>query len=106
MELIQTQEFQRKDSNGYVSILTDSGWRKEHVWVVEQFLKRELNKDECVHHINFCKQDNRIDNLALFTNKQHSTFHRQIKQFGYTNPRRLEVFNNIIQVKLREQNEL
>jgi hypothetical protein len=97
--------FQKRDTNGYISILTDSGWKKEHVWVIEQFLKRSLNDNECVHHINGIKTDNNIFNLCLFTHSQHAHFHIQIKQFGYTNPRRLEVFNNIIQVKLREQDE-
>lgn len=100
--LIQTQEYQRKDSNGYVSILTDSGWIKEHIWIIEKFLNRKLEPNECVHHIDGCKQNNNIYNLCLFTKSQHSHFHRQVRQFKMTRPRLTEIRNNIIQVKLRE----
>jgi hypothetical protein len=99
----QILELKKINEAGYVLIKVENKWVLEHVFVVSQFLGRELTKDEIVHHIDFDKTNNQIENLALFTKKQHSHFHRQIKQFGYTNPRRLEVFNNLIQVKLREK---
>jgi len=93
-------EIKRINEAGYVLIKVNNIWIQEHIFVVETFLGRKL-KDEVVHHIDFDKTNNSIENLALFTKKQHSHFHRQIKQFGYTNPRKQEIFNNPIQVKLR-----
>lgn len=98
----QILELKKINEAGYVLIKIGSKWVLEHVFVVETFLNRKLTNEEIVHHINFIKTDNRIENLCLFTKSQHSHFHRQIKQFSYTTPRRLEIFNNLIQVRLRE----
>ena len=48
----------------------------EHRKVVEQFLRRKLTKAERVHHINFDRTDNRIENLYLFPNQsEHQKYH-------------------------------
>jgi hypothetical protein len=105
MNNILIQETKKISPKGYILIRFDNEWIIEHKFVIEQFIKRPLNFDEVVHHTDFDKTNNSLSNLCLFTNKQHSHFHRQILQFGYTRPRQLEVFNNIIQKTLREQNE-
>ena len=107
-QLLTTIEFQRKETNGYISILTEDGWIKEHIYTVSKFLNMELKNGEVIHHINFCRKDNRLCNLMLFkSQKEHQIFHNKLNQFRYfTNPMKREIFNNIIQVKLREQNEI
>lgn len=85
----------RRIRKGYVWIYkpdhkyskTRKGWIFEHRAVVEDFIKRSLKREECIHHINMHKRDNKIENLMLFkSHKDHMKFHTKIKQFGMTSP--------------------
>lgn len=68
--------------NGYVRIYfpdhpkSDSyGYILEHILIMECNIGRWLKKDEVVHHKNFVKNDNRIENLELMSRKKHSKMH-------------------------------
>ena len=90
METIQLTK--KLNPKGYVLINYNGEYILEHRLIMQFYLGRELKPEEKVHHIDFNKLNNDINNLVLFpTTKSHSKFHRQIKQFGYTNPRRLEI---------------
>lgn len=58
----------RTDAHGYIMIkIGDNDWMKEHRHVVEMDIGRKLETSEQVHHRNGIKNDNRIENLELWT---------------------------------------
>ena len=60
---------------GYLREKTKDGWSQHHKLVMERNLGRKLLKNECVHHKNEIKTDNRIENLQLMTMKEHTQLH-------------------------------
>lgn len=69
-------------SDGYIYIYfpdhpmsTADGYIMEHVLVMECLIGRHLKKEECVHHINKERNDNRKENLKLMTRSEHMSFH-------------------------------
>ena len=64
--LISKRGYPTTDANGYIF---------EHRYIMCEYLGRILRNDEIVHHINGKKQDNRIENLKVMTNSEHTIFH-------------------------------
>ncbi|KKM03601.1 hypothetical protein LCGC14_1772840 [marine sediment metagenome] len=56
----------------------------EHTDVMEKHLKRYLDIDELIHHINGNKRDNRLENLCLCKdNKFHGNIHASLIKIAY-----------------------
>lgn len=71
-----------KTSQGYVRIYFPDhpksgkdGYILEHILIMECYLGRWLNNEECVHHINHIRDDNRLCNLRLMTKREHALMH-------------------------------
>lgn len=64
----------QKNREGYVLVWDASRKRNvmEHRLVMEDHLGRRLRQDESVHHINGIRDDNRLENLELWSSSQPS----------------------------------
>lgn len=57
-----------------------NGYVREHRAIMEKHLGRYLEKEEHVHHIDFDKTNNVIENLLLISNKEHMVLHNALEK--------------------------
>lgn len=61
----------------YRCMASKAGYVPEHRLVMAEFLGRPLTRDEVVHHINNCRDDNRIENLELTDNATNRRYAKE-----------------------------
>ena len=64
--LIKKHDYPGADKNGYIL---------EHRYIMQEHLGRLLKEDEIIHHKNENPLDNRIENLQIMTNAEHTRHH-------------------------------
>lgn len=69
-----------KSAKGYLVTTIRGKWLWQHRWIVEKHIGRSLKKEEIIHHLNGIKTDNRIDNLAVCSNKSHYEFIKKLQE--------------------------
>jgi len=73
-------EFTKNPKHPYTSV---TGYVKTARLIMERKLKRYLNPEEVVHHIDGTRTNNKITNLMLFENKsEHIKHHWDIRKLG------------------------
>mgnify|MGYP003309511310 CR=1 FL=1 len=76
--------YKKKRTDGYIAVYfpdhpcsSKDGYIMEHILVAEALLGRHLNSNECVHHKNKKRNDNRKENLQVMTKSEHLALHRK-----------------------------
>jgi hypothetical protein len=69
-----------KDSDVYIVLILAGDIRmQEHRYIMAEYVGRDLQKDEYVHHINGVRDDNRLENLMLVDYVKHQQLHGKMK---------------------------
>jgi IMP dehydrogenase/GMP reductase len=65
---------------GYILIHDGNDYILEHRKIMEGHLKRRLEDNEVIHHIDGNKKNNNVNNLTAMTRNEHSAMHKNIEK--------------------------
>jgi len=84
------------------------GWKPEHVLIAEYSNNRLIKKLDGlhVHHKNFIKEDNRIENLELMDAKEHLAMHARINNKRFEDPKEREKQSAYMSLRWSETGDL
>jgi hypothetical protein len=71
----------KSGNNPYIRKMRNGIRKTEHRIIMEQYLGRNLLKNEHVHHINGNQKDNRIENLKVLSASEHARIHTKTDYF-------------------------
>lgn len=110
-------ETRKRSCYGYVMVRVKDhpfadkqGWIFEHRLMAEKYLlndensievngKRYLNPIYCVHHKNFDRTDNGIENLSVMTNEDHKKLHNKLNPNGRNEKGQFKKMEEAIKIK-------
>ena len=75
----------------YKSIYVNGKTKRLHRFILEQYLGRELEPDECCHHLNGNPLDNRLENLELMLRSEHTRLHHKGKRLSNETKRKMSI---------------
>ncbi len=78
-----------KNADGYILIFlpehpytNSQGYVREHRLVMEKHIGRYLTPEEIIHHKDFNKTNNSIENLQIMTRREHDAYHARVRKGG------------------------
>ena len=69
-------------TGNYKEIKTKSGWIREHHYVWQKY-KWLIPKNYVIHHINFNKYHNAIENLVCMPDAEHRALHLKLRVIAH-----------------------
>lgn len=104
-DLRKPEMWRQPNKRGYIDgtvWLADGTQRKvkQHRWIMENHLERDLLPSEDVHHVNGIKHDNRIENLQVIDHGEHTRYHNGKRK--YTTGKKITITDQDMERRIKQ----